>query len=152
MRGRKPVPTHLKIIRGNPGKRPLNHHEPESAATLPPCPAHLSADAKKEWKRVGKMLTEHGVMTELDTDALALYCSTYALWKDADGRVTKMGIYYKQRSTGLIVQNPWFKPSMKLAERLQKLFVEFGITPSSRTRIKIAKKEQDDEDLKTFGI
>jgi hypothetical protein len=28
MRGRKPVPSHLKVIRGNPGKRTLNQNEP----------------------------------------------------------------------------------------------------------------------------
>lgn len=27
-RGRKPKPTALKVLEGNPGKRPLNDHEP----------------------------------------------------------------------------------------------------------------------------
>ncbi len=27
--GRKPIPTKLKILHGNPGKRPLNDKEPE---------------------------------------------------------------------------------------------------------------------------
>jgi hypothetical protein len=30
MRGRKPVPTQVKLLRGNPGKRPLNEGEPQS--------------------------------------------------------------------------------------------------------------------------
>ena len=29
MRGKKPKPTHLKLITGNPGKRPLNEAEPK---------------------------------------------------------------------------------------------------------------------------
>jgi len=29
MAGRKPKPTALKIIEGNPGKRPLNKNEPK---------------------------------------------------------------------------------------------------------------------------
>ena len=28
MRGRKPVPTRLKLLTGSPGKRALNHDEP----------------------------------------------------------------------------------------------------------------------------
>ena len=32
MRGRKPTPTSVKMLAGNPGKRALNHHEPKPAA------------------------------------------------------------------------------------------------------------------------
>ena len=39
MRGRKPTPTHLKLVRGNPGKRPLNASEPKPQLTLPSPPA-----------------------------------------------------------------------------------------------------------------
>ena len=41
MRGRKPSPTHLKLVKGNPGKRPLNVSEPEPEAVLPCPPAEL---------------------------------------------------------------------------------------------------------------
>ena len=35
MRGRKPVPTALKKLRGNPGKRPLNDAEPKPDVVVP---------------------------------------------------------------------------------------------------------------------
>ena len=35
MRGRKPTPTHLKAITGNPGKRPINHAEPRPDIIIP---------------------------------------------------------------------------------------------------------------------
>jgi hypothetical protein len=34
MRGRKPKPTRIKALTGNPGKRPLNPHEPRPAPAL----------------------------------------------------------------------------------------------------------------------
>ncbi len=49
--GRKPTPTRLKLLRNNPGKRPLNPDEPQPEATLPEPPAHLSDEAKCEWQR-----------------------------------------------------------------------------------------------------
>jgi len=35
MRGRRPKPTRLKMLTGNPGKRPLNGNEPRPAAAVP---------------------------------------------------------------------------------------------------------------------
>lgn len=42
MRRRKPKPTALKVIEGNPRKRPLNQREPKPVLSIPTCPAHLS--------------------------------------------------------------------------------------------------------------
>jgi hypothetical protein len=36
-----PVPTHLKIIRGNPGKRKINKNEPKPVGDLKDAPAHF---------------------------------------------------------------------------------------------------------------
>ena len=51
--GRKPTPTTLKELKGNPGRRPLNEAEPKPAARLPSPPAHLSRSARREWRRAG---------------------------------------------------------------------------------------------------
>ena len=40
-RGRKPKPTALKVLEGNPGKRPLNLYEPTPEGDLPECPEWL---------------------------------------------------------------------------------------------------------------
>ncbi|MBT6386690.1 MAG: phage terminase small subunit P27 family, partial [Alphaproteobacteria bacterium] len=52
MRGRKPKPTHLKAITGNPGKRPLNRDEPRPEIAVPECPPELSPAAQREWQRL----------------------------------------------------------------------------------------------------
>ena len=49
MAGRKPKPTSLKVLEGNPGKRQLNPNEPKPDASVPKCPAWLSKEAKREW-------------------------------------------------------------------------------------------------------
>ncbi len=46
-RGRKPKPTAVKQLEGNPGKRQLNANEPKPAARAPSCPKWLEDDAKR---------------------------------------------------------------------------------------------------------
>ena len=66
MRGRKPLPSNVVRLRGNPGKRRLNDAEPRPAAKTPSCPACLGDEARKEWKRLAKELAELGLLTGLD--------------------------------------------------------------------------------------
>ena len=69
MAGRKPKPTRLKLITGNPGKRRLNEREPKPKAVVPRCPVELCDAAKKEWRRIGKQLAVLGLLTEIDRAA-----------------------------------------------------------------------------------
>ena len=60
MRGRKPKPTALKVLEGNPGKRPLNKKEPQPEKKAPAARHGWSRKAKKEWKRMAKTLEAMG--------------------------------------------------------------------------------------------
>ena len=62
-RGRKPKPTAIKELEGNPGKRPLNKNEPKPEKTAPKCPTWLDKEAKKEWRRMSKSLEAIGILT-----------------------------------------------------------------------------------------
>jgi hypothetical protein len=50
MRGRKPVPRHLKVLRGNPGKRRLNDAEPMPLGGLIDPPEWLTESQKAGWE------------------------------------------------------------------------------------------------------
>ena len=80
-RGRKPTPTAIKELEGNPGKRPLNSNEPKPDTTAPKCPKWLEPEAKKEWKRLSIEMERIGILTKVDMAAFAAYCQAYA-----DGR------------------------------------------------------------------
>ena len=66
MAGRKPKPTAIKKLEGNPGKRKLNTKEPIPAKGMPECPQWLLAEAKKEWERLADLMNQMGVLTEVD--------------------------------------------------------------------------------------
>ena len=78
--GRKPTPTALKLVKGNPGKRALPKSEAVVALSEPTPPAFLCDDAKVEWGRVCSALYAAGLMTELDRAALAAYAAAYGRW------------------------------------------------------------------------
>ena len=54
VRGRKPKPTAIKLLEGNPGTRPLTESEPTPPKGQIKCPTWLMPEAKKEWKRLIK--------------------------------------------------------------------------------------------------
>ena len=50
--GPPPQPTALRVLNGNPGRRPLNDREPKPGAGPPRCPPYLDEEAKRQWKRL----------------------------------------------------------------------------------------------------
>jgi DNA modification methylase len=69
MRGRRPKPSRIKALTGNPGKRPLNAHEPRPVPALPECPPELSPAGRQEWGRLSAELSKLNLITHLDRGA-----------------------------------------------------------------------------------
>ena len=131
MAGRKPKPTAVKKLEGNPGKRKLNTKEPVPAKGMPACPDWLMPEAKKEWERLAKLMNQRGVLTEVDMAAFAAYCQSYARWREAQEHITSGGSTF-ETDKGYQLQAA----------------SEFGLTPSSRSRIVAGNgkaKETEDE-------
>ena len=146
MAGRKPKPTAVKKLEGNPGKRKLNTKEPNPGKGMPDCPAWLLPEAKTEWIRLSEKLNQMGVLTEIDRSVFAAYCQSYARWKEAQEHIDSEGSTF-ETDKGYQQQTPW----VGIANTNQKLMLqaasEFGLTPSSRSRIIAGNsKGQEPED------
>ena len=135
MQGRKPKPTALKLLAGNPGKRAINHAEPKPRVVMPKPPEHLSDAEKEKWKSVVRELYPLGLVTNIDKDHLAMYCTIYVRWIKAERMVREKGEIIKT-AAGNIIQNPYLSIANRALEQLNKLGAEFGMTPSSRSRVK----------------
>lgn len=135
MRGRKPVPTALRLVTGNPGKRPFNPHEPKPPIAIPSCPAHLSPSAKSEWKRLARTLHQLGVISELDRAALAAYCQAYGRWVEAERKLKETPSLLRTPA-GYVQPSPWLGIANKNLEMMHKFMSELGLSPVSRTRVK----------------
>lgn len=134
VRGRKPKPTALKILEGNPGHRPINTKDPLPKGRLPRCPDWLEDDAKKEWKRLGKILANMGMLTNMDMTAFAGYCQAYARWKGAEEFISQHGDMVRTPN-GYLQQVPQVSIAQTNLKIMLKFCEQFGLTPSARSRL-----------------
>ena len=144
-RGRKPKPTAVKVLEGNPGKRSLNTGEPKPEKKAPRCPAWLEDEAKKEWRRMAKQLEHLGILTEIDMAAFAGYCQAYARWKEAEEFSTQHGTIVKTPS-GYWQQVPQVSIAQTYLKIMNKFCEQFGLTPSARSRISTDSGEDKQND------
>lgn len=126
MRGRKPLPSALT------GRD--RRAEPTPSAILPRCPAHLSAAARNEWRRLAGPLHKAGVLTVADRAVLAAYCQAWARWVEAEEQLQRTPTLLKTPS-GYVQQSPWLSIANKQLELMGRFMAELGLTPSARSRV-----------------
>ena len=151
-RGPKPKPTAMKRAQGNPGRRPLPENEPEPTTGIPEPPPHLSGYALDEWNHQSAELDRMGVLTRIDGAALAAYCTSYGRWVEAELKLQEQGDVIEDKKGNPTKRNPWLIVAHQAHDKMIKVAAEFGLTPSSRTRIKVVpqargsgKKEVEEE-------
>ena len=134
MPGRKPKPTAIKRLAGNPGKRRLNDQEPKPSPTQAPMPRGvLPKYGQKLWRSLAPKLIELGVLSEIDLPAFEMMCLHYALARQAMDEVEEIGLTIQEE--GKTKKNPAMQAFRENAAAYKQLLVEFGLTPSSRSRI-----------------
>jgi phage terminase small subunit len=124
MRGRKPKPTVLKLITGNPGKRPLNKEEPKPDLLDGPitAPSWFNEPAKREWDEQISYLTQNGVIGKNELSILTQYCQLYGDYvSDAQSR--------RPMNAAIIAQ-------------MRGLRADLGIGPSVRSKFVKGKKSE----------
>ena len=139
MAGRKPQPTALKLMKGVAKER-LNLNEPEFAKVTgkdSAPPDYLVPLAAGEWRRIFPELKKTGILTKLNRNVLAGYCAAYANWREVQDRLNR-------DIKSLIPPAVVLRMANQALESLRRYASEFGLTPSSQSRI-IAKNPADDE-------
>lgn len=142
LRGPAPKPTAMVVLEGNPGKRPLNRAEPKPRPKAPACPDHLDEQAKLEWKRLVPIIQYMKLLTEADYIALSSLCQAYSRMVRAEKELSEAGLLYTTRS-GYVQQSPLLSIINSSVETITKLCREFGLTPSSRSRIQVMSSEHE---------
>lgn len=134
--GRPAVPTSIKIIRGNPGCRPLNQNEPTPPpADLTPPPSLQEVGIAK-WNEVTQLLTRMGVFTQADRSTIERYCLIHEQWVVVAAHVRQHGMT-QLTNTGysqLTAEGTLFR---SLPADLLKIEREFGMTAAARSSLKV---------------
>jgi len=152
MAGRRPLPTSLKKLRGNPGKRKLNAEEPALETKAPRMPDGLPELARQEWEDIVPLLLRLNVLTEVDGKALAAYCYLFARWMQAEKEIESRGILLDEPILDAegheIGTRTKTNPACSLADRalarMKSYLIEFGLSPASRSKLRIEKPAEID--------
>ena len=150
-RGPAPQPTALQRLRGNPSHRPLNEREPQPASgeRAPSAPRWLSEAARREWRRVAGPLHRAGLLTEIDTLALGMLCEAFANYLEARAMVNEggKGQLVVKSDKGNLYQHPAVAVMVGARGEVLRWAREFGMTPSTRSRIALEGKGEDEPSL-----
>lgn len=153
MRGRKPKPTHLKEVAGNPGKRPLNRNEPQPVGELFEPPGDLPEKARPFWTQAIADAPP-GLLRRLDLRVMTVWA--VAAWQHAEaaGLVAAEGALITVGKSKARLQHPAMAIMNRQAQIMLRAAAEMGFTPSARSRVSAAPRgaaSRDDDDFSEFA-
>ena len=136
-RGRKPDPTILKLVKGNPGKRPLDLTAPTARAAAPNkrAPFCLSKPAQRHWRKLYLELHAAGVISEMDFHELLLYCQAWERYEEARAQIDTKGSMIQTTPTGYLAVSPFISILNKSFDQMLRISANFGMNPTARTKV-----------------
>lgn len=143
-----PKPTLLKIAEGNRGKRKLDpDSEPSPPSGAPEKPEHLEGLASVEWDRMIAIIDSMGILAKTDGQMIELYCMEYETYRQCKKDLRANGSLYQDISTGedsptKLLSHPAVIIMDKAGKTMARILAEFGLSPSSRSRVKVVKKKE----------
>jgi len=148
-RGPPPAPAAVKRLLGNPGKRKIRPDLPAPPGT-PPMPKRLLVEpvAVEKWNELVPILVQLGTLTMADGEALATLCEVYAATQACLLELRATGPVMRT-DLGGVKPNPAGPLYRSLVALQASLMGEFGLTPSSRTRLG-GKEEKPTDEVEEF--
>jgi len=152
-RGPKPTPKNILAMRGS-WRANLAADTLDAPNDRPRCPNWLSKEAKKQWRQLVKELEKLGLLSSVDWRAMARYCHVWADWCELEQWIAEHGrvcpVKDKDGNTTRLAAWPQTKLAADRLQQLSRLEAEFGLTPSSRSRITTPKKKADEDPVEAF--
>lgn len=102
----------------------------------------MSAGARKFWHEMAREMIALGVLTAADVPAFILMAEHYGVAREAARQVAEQGLTVVD-ATGSLRKNPVLQVLRDNSTAFRMFAVEFGLTPSSRSRLKIAPAEEE---------
>ena len=139
-RGPAPKPTKLKVLEGNPGKRPLNQNEPEFKEADFTCPDNINEYGQQAWDHLYPVLSEKGLLTQADRIMFEQLCYWYGIFRKCHDDLEANGSDYYERydENGYLsyaAQHPAAIRQREASNKLITLSGHFGLSPSGRSSI-----------------
>ena len=92
---------------------------------------------------MGEQLVRLGLLTTIDRSAFAAYCVVYSRWLEAEKALRTTGPVVRSPS-GHPMLSPFYTVANQSLTQMRAYLIEFGMTPSARSRISLKDGEQTD--------
>lgn len=136
------MPTAMKKLTGNAGKRPLNKREPKFTRGVPHCPDWLDDEALMMWNRLVPELAST-ILTRVDEGAMVGYCVAWGMLVESRKDLAADGLKLYTEKGG-IVRNPAITALNNSLSQLRSFGSDLGLNPAARTRINVPEGKSDD--------
>ncbi len=142
-RGRPPKPKAQKELAGNPGKRKLNHDEPNyDTITSVEAPSYLDELATEAWNTYAPLLCGQSVLCVTDLHNLEIFCIAYSGFRrshlEAATEITLM------QDNGTVKKHPALGAANEFANQMRTFGALLGLSPADRSKIMSPKPKEDD--------
>jgi P27 family predicted phage terminase small subunit len=149
----KPRPANLRLLEGRGNGRDVAGRIVKPApgfVRLPPiAPEFLTGEARRMWDLVVPELQRLQLLKPIDEAALSAFCLTWERMCTAQARIAREGMILETE------RGPVKSPAVLIVEAASKELrawsSEFGLTPSSESRLGSTKGADGDEDENPFA-
>jgi P27 family predicted phage terminase small subunit len=145
-----PPTTNKLSLRGKVVSSPASYVNPGR----PRYPKDLSADGKKVFKRLCRLLEERRTLTEADGDLLRLYIIAWlrqcraSEHLEKDGEIVVCTVTNKDGETREVEKaNPWLAVSERAEKSMLAILNSLGLSPASRDKVRVTRGTSGGEDL-----
>lgn len=149
----KPQPSNLRLLNGRGNGRDSGGRVVKPTpgfVRLPPArPDWLTGEARRMWDLVVPELTRLQLLKPVDEGSLVAYCLTWQRLHDASLLVARDGLLLETEKGP--VKNPAVLVVEAASKELRAWSSEFGLTPSSESRLGSMKGADGDEDENPFA-
>ena len=159
--GRKPklsVISDRKPHRSNSEIESRSKNEPGGCDAKFRSPRNLTAEAKKEWRRLIKLYKQLDVpiLNDLDITMLTSYCESWAIYyralADYQAEPWNGRLVVQRTKGGPIIENPFVKIMTREGQNMAKYAEQLCLSPVGRARMGIAKAKQEEESDPMFEV
>lgn len=127
--------THLR------GVKPALSHDRDPLTKAPPAPKFFSDHAKAEWRRVMPRLIQDRIITKADLGGVEDFCLARGVVREIEATL---------RDGSGQIDPKLFRMMDKAMQTARQLAAEYGLSPTSRTRV--AGRADDDGDVNPLDI
>lgn len=134
MKGRKPIPSALKIITGKPGRLRPTKKEPVPHGDLLTPPEWFTPSQKEGWN-YAIANSPQGLLRRLDRSILVAWVVAEDMHRQATMKIAELGMVVEAPKTKLMIQSAYLPIVNRQMQLMLRAAAELGFSPSSRARI-----------------